>query len=227
VTTSPLPKQLSAAVCVVWDFDGVIADTEPCQARAYELVLAQFGVECESGWFDPFVGTTERGIWPTLIAEHGLAASVNDLVAARSDVYLGQAETLTPAWYAQQVLDLAVPHHIVSAGNHDQIVRLLDRWEIGHRFASVRATGSPSMAVDGDKESRLLNMLGEVGAGVVLFEDSPRYLELARAFGATTVGVRHSLNQRYLGADLIVDHRQPGIWSKVTDGDRTRPPTTR
>jgi phosphoglycolate phosphatase-like HAD superfamily hydrolase len=227
VTPSPLPKQLSAAVCVVWDFDGVIADTEPCQARAYELVLAQFGVECEPGWFDPFVGTTERAIWPRLIAEHGLAALVDDLVAARSNLFLGQAETLTPAWYVKQVLDLAVPHHIVSAGNHDQILRLVDSWEIGHRFVSVRATGSPATTADDDKESRLLNMLGEVGEGVVLFEDSSRYLELARAFGATTVGVQHSLNQQHFGADLIVDHRRPGIWSKVTDEERARPPTTR
>lgn len=210
-----LPAPLDAVSAVVWDFDGVIADTEPAHQASYEVVLGRLGVACASGWFREFVGTNERAIWSVLIPRHGLARPVDELIDERHDTVSRLAAALQPAWYVDPLLALPVPHHLVSAGRHAFVAGLLGQWGLLDRFTSVRATGSPGAAAAGEKADRLRRVLAEHAATVAVVEDAARYLEIAAAAGATTVAVRHSLNDPADApvCDLVVDHRLPGVWT--------------
>lgn len=204
---STLPELVATASAVVWDFDGVVADTEPVQAAAYEAVLAGLGVEASPGWFARWVGTPEPGIWEGLREQFALRSTVAELTACRAVAYGELSRGLSPAWFVAETLAVPCPHRIVSAGNHRQIVALLELWGLREAFSSISATGSPG-ADSRPKEGRLRSALG---AGVVLFEDSSRYLALAR--GHRRVGVQHLFNDpASLECELLVSHKKPGVW---------------
>lgn len=221
MTNQPVPTLLRSVEAVLWDFDGVIADTEPCQARAYEIVLARHGVALPPGWFEGFVGSTERTIWSELVRRMDPAAGpldIDSLMHERAGDYLACAGELDPSWFVASVLALETEHHIVSAGNHGAIATLLDRWGLTARFATIRASDSPTTPLAQPKRERLQATLVELDPSTcAVIEDSAAYLELARGLGAVTVGVQHGLNGTHHGVDFVVDHRQPDLWM---DGDR-------
>lgn len=209
-----IPASLASVGTVVWDFDGVIADTEPAHQAAYEIVLGRLGRACADGWFREFVGTSERAIWAVLTQRLGLTQPVDELIAERHAAAFRLAADLQPAWYVAPVLALPVAHHVVSAGRHAFVAGLLERWRLVDRFASIRATGSPGGHGEGDKSERLGRTIAESTGRVAVIEDAARYLGIAAAAGAHTVGVQHSLND--LGSppvcDVVVDHRHPWKW---------------
>ena len=61
----------------VWDFDGTLVDSEPVQAEAYRLILAEEGIVPPNGVFVHFVGQTE--IWSKLAREYSLTADLTSL----------------------------------------------------------------------------------------------------------------------------------------------------
>lgn len=216
MTNRSIPASLCAVETMLWDFDGVIADTEPCQARAYEIVLARYGVALAPGWFDGFVGTTERTIWSELVRriDSGTAlAGVDALMRERAATYLAEAAALTPSWFLDPLLSRDVAHHIVSAGNHDAIATLLERWGLTARFSTIRASDSPTTPTGQPKLERLHASLVDRAPGAcAVIEDGPAYLAHARALGAVTVGVQHTLNDPHRDVDIVVDHRRPHVW---------------
>lgn len=203
-----LPEVVAAATTIVWDFDGVIADTEPAQARAYETLLARRGVTVPPGWFHDYVGTPELGIWDRLTTEHELTDTIEDLTHERSSAFIEYATALPTAWFVPNVLQLPCPHHIVSAGRHEHITALLQAWGLTDAFTSVSATGTPGQAPGAAKADRLRQAYTP---GSVLFEDMPRYLAMDLPW--SRVGVAHSYNDLTgVACDLFVDHRHPNIW---------------
>lgn len=206
-----LPDLVSTATTVVWDFGGVVADTEPVQAAAYEVVLANLGVELAPDWFTSWVGTPEPGIWAGLREQFSLAEPIEALTAQRAEAYSELARDLTPAWFVAETLNVACPHRIVSAGNHHQIEMLLELWGIRDAFASISATGSPG----GDTRPKADRLLSALEHGVVLCEDSARYLALAHSH--RRVGVKHRFNSQVeLPCELLVSHETPGVWVPAT-----------
>lgn len=206
----PLVRQLFDVQRVIWDFDGVIADTEPVQAHAYEVVLANHGVPVEPGWFNKYVGTPEPHIWSMLDDLHHLKTSNMGLAEERATVYAELTTTLHPAWYVPTILELDTEHVIVSAGNHHQIVTLLNRWGLTDRFTTIRATGSPDTPPDEPKAERIT---ATCHAGTVLLEDSARYLHMATAAGAATIGVQHQFNTLTTDdSNILIAHTRPNVW---------------
>ncbi len=61
----------------VWEFDGTLVDSEPVQAEAYRLILAEEGIVPPNGVFVHFVGQTE--IWSKLAREYSLTADLTSL----------------------------------------------------------------------------------------------------------------------------------------------------
>jgi phosphoglycolate phosphatase-like HAD superfamily hydrolase len=202
-----LPELVATASTVVWDFDGVVADTEPVQAAAYEVVLQGLRVDPDPGWFSTWVGTPEPGIWGGLREQFGLVETVEALTTQRADVYGELARGLMPAWFVAETLAVPCPHRIISAGNHYQIEMLLELWGIKDAFTLISATGSPN----GDSRPKADRLLSALGPGAVLFEDSARYLAIAQ--GHRRVGVQHRFNNpSTLDCELLVSHETAGVW---------------
>ncbi len=197
-------QQEAAGGRVIWDFDGVVAHTEPLHEASYRELAERRGHSFGSDFFGDLVGHTEQWIWERVIAE-GFPASRDDISALhreRGEVVAASAlNNLRPSWLAARLMpaltDTATEQVVVSNGDPELITATLAAWELDSFVRVARR-------YDGrDKEALFRDLC--VPPCVVL-EDSDAYLALGAELGAFTVGVRHSHNPRaVLHADLTTN----------------------
>src|SRR5687767_3534600 len=76
-----------ALQAIVFDFDGVIADSEPLHLRAYQNTLAEEGIELTSPeYFAHYLGFDDVGMIEALARDRGIAMSdrqVTELIARK------------------------------------------------------------------------------------------------------------------------------------------------
>lgn len=73
---------------VLFDFDGVVVQSEPLHMRTFLELLAPYGIVVpESRWYREFAGTGSRHIFEVLVKEGGLGLDVDSLVTQRKAAY--------------------------------------------------------------------------------------------------------------------------------------------
>jgi len=186
----------------VWDFDGVVVDSEPVHASAYRDVLASRGVSPPSGFFLPYTGQTERAIWTGLAEEYGELGNYQELRSERIRVVATQLFAAPPNWFVGVALAaleaLGTRSVMVSSGNRETIDEYLQIWDLQQSFDSVSAASSGADVAP--KAERLTALVA--GKSGLLIEDSPQHISLAKRLGAVAIGVEHSYN---VGADWHAD----------------------
>jgi HAD superfamily hydrolase (TIGR01509 family) len=204
----------------VFDFDGVIANSEPLHCVAFHTVLADRGVDLsETDYYATYLGYDDRGVFRTLSADRGLGWTANDvqLLVERKAVCLEALErersVLFPgAEAAIRRVAARVPIAIASGALGPEIRRVLDRARLTDAFGViVAAEDTPASKPAPDPYLRALELLSaQTGrdlpaASCVAVEDSRWGLESARAAGLRTVGITNSYEgAQLIGADLII-----------------------
>ena len=205
---------------VVFDFDGVIADSEPLHFRAFRDVLAEEAVSLsECDYYARYLGFDDVGVFRTIRAEHG-AAWTDDRVAslvARKAVRLEHLEregsVLFPgADSAIRRLAAALPLAIASGALRVEIMRVLNRTGLARYFgAVVAAEDTPAGKPAPDPYLRAVTLLSATAGRAlaaeecVAVEDSRWGLESARAAGLRTIAVTHTYPAAMFGiADLVI-----------------------
>ncbi|WP_378676350.1 HAD family hydrolase [Nocardia sp. GCM10030253] len=195
---SILETLVASASTLVWDFDGVVADTEPVQKQAFTEILKRRGITPAPDYFKQFIGKSERDIWNVLAERFNISNSIDELIRERSSYYLQRAQRLRPAPFVKPMLDAARENGgtsiIVSSGSYRHIGALLEAWALRDRFASVLCSGSPDVESPSPKRELLQGVLARSSPPVLLIEDNEEYLTIGSRAGATTVAVGHSLN---------------------------------
>ena len=207
---------------VVFDFDGVIANSEPLHFRAYRDVLAQDGVALtEPEYYARYLGYDDAGAFSALAADRGKrwdGRRVADLVrrkAARmAELESDQSMLFPGADTAVRRLAAEWPLAIASGALRAEIVRVLEREDLARFFPvlvaaeDVRA-GKPAP----DPYVRAVDLLSSAGStplnprDCVAVEDSHWGLESARAAGLRTVAVTHTYPAEALtGAEAVIPH---------------------
>ncbi|GAA3809150.1 hypothetical protein GCM10022226_31850 [Sphaerisporangium flaviroseum] len=194
----PLVRDLLESVRqIIWDFDGVIADTEPVHRDSYERTLRDLGKLPATEFFMPYIGRPEPEIWSGLRRQYGLKHPVADLMNARHAIYGKESLVLEPSWFVRPLGEAAkrrgIPNTIVSSGNERDIGALLAHWGIGDLFDRVLGWDSPQSA-GRPKDERLRALLTDDPHSTLVIEDHPVYLALAARLGARTVAVHHTMN---------------------------------
>jgi len=179
----------------IWDFDGVVCDSEPWQAASYETLLSRRGTHPRADFFESYVGLTETEIWDRLDARYDLATDRQAAARERSEVLRPALLTeARPNWFVRPALAAVratgTRSVIVSSGRLDIIEPYLDAWSLAPLFDAIsgQAPEVPS------KTERLSTWLASARGRVLLFEDVDAYLALGSARGAVVVGVLHGLN---------------------------------
>jgi len=73
---------------VLFDFDGVVVQSEPLHMRTFLDMLEPYGVRVGEGrWYREFAGTGSRHIFEVLVSEYNLSLDVGLLVAKRKKAY--------------------------------------------------------------------------------------------------------------------------------------------
>jgi beta-phosphoglucomutase len=204
---------------VVFDFDGVIANSEPLHFRAYKSVLAAEGVTLhEADYYSRYLGYDDDGAFRAIARDSGIKWSGARIAAliARKAVELEALEqdgsVLFPgAADAIRATAAIMPIAIASGALGMEIRRVLDHEALTRYFtAIVAAEDTPVSKPAPDPYERAVELIGQAHGEMephacVAVEDSKWGLESARAAGLRTVGVAQTYPEHELtAADVII-----------------------
>jgi beta-phosphoglucomutase len=206
---------------IVFDFDGVIANSEPLHFRAFRDVLAEEGVTLtEADYYAVYLGFSDAGVFQAIRAARGAwsPAHIAGLVerkAVRLEALERDVSVLFPAAAAAvRRAAAAVPIAIASGARGAEIRRVLQRENLVACFtAIVAAEDTPLSKPAPDPYLRALALLGAASgdriaaSDCVAIEDSRWGLESARAAGLRTVAVTQTYDVSALtgAADLVIE----------------------
>jgi HAD superfamily hydrolase (TIGR01509 family) len=208
---------------IVFDFDGVIANSEPLHLRAYRDVLASHGVALtEADYYSRYLGFDDYGAFAAIGADAGAAWSADQIAgmirlkARRLEELAHDESVLFPgAEAAIQAAAGRFPIAIASGALAAEIRRVLDRAHLTHHFtAIVSAEDTAASKPAPDPYIRAVSMLVAAcgpmePADCVAIEDSRWGLESAREAGLRTVAVAQTYPAESLKpADLIIASMQ-------------------
>jgi beta-phosphoglucomutase len=207
---------------VIFDFDGVIANSEPLHFAAFRGVLADEGVTLvEDEYYARYLGYDDIGVFRAVSGDRGLSWNVNLVtdLAARKAVHLERLEQersiLFPgAERAIRRLAATLPLAIASGALRVEILGVLDHAGLSQYFGAVVAAEDTLASKPApDPYLRAVGLLGTaIGQSLeprdcVAVEDSHWGLESARAAGLRTIAVTHTYPAAALSsADLVITH---------------------
>ena len=221
---------------VVFDFDGVIANSEPLHFLGFRDVLAEEGIALtESDYYARYLGYDYAGAFFAVAADRGVSLAstlVVDLIrrkAIRLEELEGQHSVLFPgAADLIRRLSARCPLAIASGAIRPEIERVLDREGLSAHFPTIVAAGETPMSKPApDPYQRAVALLSAaVGATIeprecVAIEDSRWGLESARAAGLRTIAVAHTYPAGALAADAVVADLGALTWEFVCRVGRT------
>ena len=206
---------------VIFDFDGVLANSEPLHLRAYQDVLAERGMTLGAAdYYDRYLGFDDDGVFRTVWSDQGLALDEETLVelirvkGERFEALAGQGEALFPG-AAECIRRVAAeaPVAIASGALAPEIETVLDAAGLRRHFRAVVASGdTPRSKPAPDPYLRALELLRphvaaaglDPGGCVVAVEDSMWGIESALAAGLRCMGVAQTYAASRLGAAHVV-----------------------
>jgi HAD superfamily hydrolase (TIGR01509 family) len=205
---------------IVFDFDGVLADSEPTHFVAFRDVLAGAGIALtKAAYYGRYLGFDDLGVFRAVAADSRASWSRDRLAeltaakAARVEELEREIPVLFPG--ADAVVRRAaarVPLAIASGALGIEIRRVLDRAGLTSSFdAIVAAEDCAATKPAPEPYTRALALLaGRAGAplppsSVVAVEDARWGIQSARAAGLRTVAVMQTYRGEELaGADLVI-----------------------
>jgi beta-phosphoglucomutase len=205
---------------IIFDFDGVIANSEPLHFKAFHDALAEEDIPLTTEeYYSRYLGYDDTGMIHALLRDRALpmgAGRITSLVAlkaAKLQQMLGSGEVLFPG--AAEFVRAAfqeLPLAIASGAMRHEIREILDGANLLNCFSVIVASGdtpeskpSPGPYMLAYERLKQVTNLDLDRRRVVAIEDSRWGLESARDAGLRCVGVTTSYGADELkGAELIV-----------------------
>jgi HAD superfamily hydrolase (TIGR01509 family) len=193
---------------VIFDLDGVLINSEPLHCRAFQDVLAPYGVILtERDYFAQYLVYSDREVLERLLQDVG---ALDDAVAAKERRYWELLEAGVPAF--QDGLALLARSDgwrvgLATASIRREAELALRTLGIRERFGAVVARedcrrGKP----DPEPYLRAAGLLGLLPRRCIVVEDAPGGVRAAKAAGMLCVAVTHSCpREQLVEADLVVD----------------------
>ncbi|HVB38842.1 MAG TPA: HAD family phosphatase [Vicinamibacterales bacterium] len=210
----------SSLQAVVFDFDGVIADTEPLHLRAYQDILAEAGITLtEMDYYARYLGYDDAGAFRAIARDSGRAldeAALRDFIARKSrrfeELEAAGAVLFPGAVACVRRCAAHWPLAVASGALRREIELVLEHAGLRDCFQLVvSAEDTPKSKPAPDPYRLALEKLRDAtGADIaasrtVAIEDSRWGIQSARGAGLRCVAVTHSYGADALGeADAIV-----------------------
>ncbi len=215
-------RMTQALQAIVFDFDGVIANSEPLHLQAFQQTLAENGIDLSAADYYRALSRLRRrrGVLRRLARDRGLAldeARVAALVARKGVAAAGaDARRLGALSRARrrssEQAAAAVPIAIASGALRHEIDEIVDAAGLAGLFPTIVASGDTPESKPSPAPYRLAfdNLRRLTGRDLdprrsVAIEDSRWGLESARGAGLRCVGVTNSYPAEELtGAEIVV-----------------------
>jgi HAD superfamily hydrolase (TIGR01509 family) len=205
---------------VIFDFDGVIADSEPLHFAAFRDVLQEHGVALpRQDYYDRYLGFDDAGVFRQVSSDQDRGwssdrvAELVDRKAARLEEIERGASALFPgAEAAIRRLAAVMPLAIASGARRAEILHVLERTGLSRYFGAI--VGAEDVSASKPAPEPYLRAVTLLAASLgralaptecAAVEDSRWGLESARAAGLHTIAVTHTYPAAELGdADLVI-----------------------
>jgi len=210
--SEPPASRLGAPDAVVFDFDGLILDTEMPVFRSTVAALEALGHELTIGHWSSVIGLGDAESFPALCAALGADLDQDEFDAAYGRQDRSWRESLPPEPGVVDLLDAlaseGIPCGIASSSSSRWVEGHLDRLGLLDRFGVVatedRVGGRTKPAPDSYLHA--CRTLGVEPARAVAIEDSAHGVTAARAAGLAVLAVPTVLTEQgdFSAADRIV-----------------------
>jgi beta-phosphoglucomutase len=198
---------------VVFDFDGVLADSEPLHLKAYQELLEPHGIHLdEKTYCERYLGYDDEGALIKIAEDNGLILAdeeIEMLVVEKGHVFarlVGARDVLYPG-AADCVRRLARdwPVGIASGALRADIDLMLRGAGLQDRFRFIVAAGDTDRTKPApDPYLKAAELHGVPPSACVAIEDSHWGLDSARAAGMRTVAVTHTYPRETLSANVVI-----------------------
>lgn len=206
---------MTSVQAIVFDFDGVLADSEPIHFRVYRELLARSGVTLTNeDYCDRYLGFDDEGAFRQMAADNGLLLGDEEIElliaekARRFEAIVSGTNVLYPsAVPCVERLGATWPLGIASGALRADIDLMLKGAQIANRFRFVVAAGDTDATKPApDPYLRAAELHGVPPSACVAIEDSRWGLQSARAADMRTIAVTHTYPRVALAdADCVVD----------------------
>lgn len=201
---------------VVFDFDGVLADSEPLHLKAYQALLEPQGIHLdEKTYCERYLGYDDEGALHKIAEDNGLLLGdeeIEMLIVEKGRVFerlVGQRDVMYPgAADCVRRLAEAWPVGVASGALRGDIELILRGAKVGDLFTFIVAAGDTDRTKpEPDPYLRAAELHGLPPQACVAIEDSHWGLQSARAAGMHTIAITHTYPREALAghADLVVD----------------------
>jgi beta-phosphoglucomutase len=200
---------------IVFDFDGVLADSEPLHLLAYQEVLSALGVTLtREAYYADYLGYDDAGVFAALAEAQGWVmneSKIDALIAEKGRVFDAIIET-TDVLYpgaADCVEGLAGEYAIgiASGALRPEIEAILRRARLERHFRFIVASGdTPRSKPAPDPYIRAAQLHALAPAACLAIEDSRWGIVSAKEAGLSCIGITNTYPSTELAlADRIID----------------------
>lgn len=210
---------------VVFDFDGLVLDTETPEFVSVSAVFAEHGAELDPRWWASIIGTADHPHWSELL-EQELGRPIDDRDAVldrrRSHHHALIAEQSVRPGVVELVDEAAaagVPLAVASSSSREWVEGHLDRLGLLERFTALRTrddVGRERTKPQPDLYLAAAEALGAPPGRCVAIEDSPNGVAAACAAGMPVVAVPAGMTA---GTDCSAAQLVVSSLTDVTLGD--------
>lgn len=206
---------LARAEAVVFDFDGVLVDSEPLHEEAIrQTAAAQRGWAMTRDHFHQMVGKGDPHAFELLARVHGTSVTGDEIASLCEHKHARSLELIAAGRFSVQPGAVELAGRIsasrpagVCSGSRREVVRgMLDRSGLAPHMRCV-VTHEDVKRPKPDPEGYRLaaRLLGTSPEKCVVIEDSPTGIRAAVAAGMTVIAVCHSFNaERLTEAHLVI-----------------------
>ena len=201
---------------LIFDVDGVIAETEVLNARASVLMFRRlYGIEVQPEDFRPFVGTGDERYVEGVAEKYGVEIETEAAVQQRAENFFKLLED-QPLPAAPGIMALVTAARddpelklaIATSGNKDKQFPVIESAGLKLEWFDVVVTGDDVTHKKPHPEIYLVTAekLSVPPERCVVLEDAPAGVEAARSAGMHCIAVTSSVDAAQLtAADLVVD----------------------
>jgi beta-phosphoglucomutase len=200
---------------IVFDFDGVLANSEVLHLRAYQQVIAGLGAELSTpDYYSRYLGFDDGGVFTTFAADHGLTLgrdAIDELIAQKAVVFealeAGAMMLFPGAEPCVRRLAAEFPLGIASGAMRREIEAVLDHNRLRDCFAFIVASGeTPASKPAPDPYLRAASLHARAPAACLAIEDSRWGIQSAQSAGMACIGITQTYPREELAAaDHVID----------------------
>ncbi len=199
---------------IVFDFDGVLANSEPLHLQAYQEVLSSFGVTLtREDYYARYLGFNDEDMFRKLAEAQGWDVDerrLETLIAEKCRVFdaiIAGTDVLYPGAAACiEQMAAVFPLGIASGALRHEIEAVLRGAGLAPHFRFIVASGDTTQSKPApDQYRRAAELHGLPAAACLAIEDSRWGIESAKSAGLSCIAITHSYPREELTtADQVV-----------------------